>query len=183
MEEGPHLDLLREAIAVEAGAQRMLIAGDPGAREQFARAAALYRESWTLAPPRSFGRLVGMLKAQVLAGDAVQAARYVRDEIPQADSPPSAYALAVAALVLAEDERAADIAQGMRGASEPFERAAAAITALASRDQSAYQGAIDAIVADFAGREDHLTGVRIADTALMLDELAAAREMAVRPAL
>ena len=38
-----------------------------------------------------------------------------------------------------------------------------------------------AIVADFEGRDEHLTGVAIADTALMFVRLAEARGMAFRP--
>jgi hypothetical protein len=34
---------------------------------------------------------------------------------------------------------------------------------------------------DFAGRSEHLTGVAIADTAVMLEWLAAERDMAVKP--
>ena len=61
-------------------------------------------------------------------------------------------------------------------------RARRAIAALAARDGAAYAEALDAIVADFAGRDAHLTGVPIADTAVMLESLAAARGMAARPA-
>jgi hypothetical protein len=57
-------------------------------------------------------------------------------------------------------------------------RAADAIAALAARDVAGYGDAIRAIVADFEGRDEHLTGVPIADTALMLERLAAARAMA-----
>jgi hypothetical protein len=39
---------------------------------------------------------------------------------------------------------------------------------------------VDAIVADFEGRDEHLTGVPIADTALMLERLAGG--LASRPA-
>jgi hypothetical protein len=66
----------------------------------------------------------------------------------------------------------------MEGASAAFGRAAGAITALAAGDAPAYATAVGAIVEDFAGRESHLTGVPIADTALMLECLAGARGMA-----
>jgi hypothetical protein len=178
VQEGPHLDVLRDAIAIDADAQRLLQSGDPGARDAFARAAARYRESWELAPPRSFGRLIGMLKAAVLAGDAREAAAYARGQIAEADSPSSSYALAVAALVLGDDAEAAQAADGMRAGSPAFGRAADAIVAIAARDGAAYGRAVGEIVADFATREEHLTGVPIADTALMLDALAARRGMA-----
>jgi hypothetical protein len=177
MEDGPHLDVMREALEVEGGAQRLLIAGDASAAAEFRRAAALYRQSWELAPPRSFGRLIGMLKASVLAGDAREAAEYALAEIGEPDSAPSSYAVAVAALVVGDDGTAADAAAGMRAGGDAFVRAADAIAALADRDGDAYARAVDAIVADFASREEHLTGVSIADTALMLDRLAEPRGM------
>jgi hypothetical protein len=59
-------------------------------------------------------------------------------------------------------------------------RGADAIAALADRDPEAYGAAIAAIVDDFAGREAHLTGVPIADTALMLERLAQPRGLACR---
>ncbi|HWT26182.1 MAG TPA: hypothetical protein VN213_21925, partial [Solirubrobacteraceae bacterium] len=61
--------LLEDAVAQEARGQRALLAGTPGAAAELRAAAELYRRSWEAAPPRSFGRLVGMLKAAVLAGD------------------------------------------------------------------------------------------------------------------
>jgi hypothetical protein len=174
---------MSDAIEIEGAAHRLLLAGDPAAREAFERAAARYRESWELAPPRSFGRLIGMLKARILAGDAEAAARYALEQLPaEPDSPPAAYALAIADLVLGDDAAAANAAAGMRVGSPPFGRAADAIVALANRDRAAYEAAIGAIVADFEARPEHLTGVRIADTAVMLERLAEPRGMAARPA-
>jgi hypothetical protein len=182
MKEGPHLDVLLDAIRIEAGAQRLMLSADPGAAEVFREAAARYRESWELAPPRSFGRLIGMLKAQVLAGDARDAARYTLQQLGgDPDSAPSSYAAAVAALVLGDDDAAARWAVGMRDGSPGFVRTADAFAGLASRDRARYDAALAAIVADFEGRDEHLTGVPIADTALMLERLAESRGMASRP--
>ena len=58
---------------------------------------------------------------------------------------------------------------------EALAAAAAAIVALARRDATGYGHAVAAIVEDFEGRDAHLTGVPIADTALMLQRLAAPR--------
>ncbi len=184
MEDGPHRERLDAALAVEAEGQRLLLAGDePAGRERMAAAAAAYRQSWELAPPRSFGRLVGMLKAAVIAGDAADAATYARVALDDAcDSPASCYALAIAALVQGDDEAATRAAAGMRGASPAFERAADAAVALAAGDAEEFAVAAGAIVEDFSGREEHLTGVAIADTALMLERLAAERGMAARVA-
>jgi hypothetical protein len=181
--EGPHLDRLREAIEVEAAAQRALLGGGDGAaaREEMLRASALYRASWESAPPGSYGRLIGMLKAAVIGGDAAGAAAYARDAIPaDATSPPASYAAALAALVAGDDAAALAAAERMRAGSEPFGRAADAIVGIARRDGEAYAAAAAAIVADFERRADHLTGVPIADTALMLERLAEPRGLAAR---
>ena len=43
MEEGPHLDALREAVVLDGAAQRLLLDGDPGAPDALRQAAARYR--------------------------------------------------------------------------------------------------------------------------------------------
>jgi hypothetical protein len=186
MAEGEHRDALLEAIRLEGEAHRALLAGDAATAAEVLRAAAARcRTSWELAPPRSFGRLIGMLKALVIAGDDPRAeAAYVREQVPEDDaSPPAWYALAIAALVEGDDALAQRAAAGMRSAGvEPFERTADAVDALARGDGAAYAAAAQAIVADFEGREQHLTGVPIADTALMLERLAERRGLAAHPA-
>lgn len=179
-----HAALLQEAIALERSAQQALLRGDAArSRELFAAVAQRYRASWEAAPPRSFGRLVGMLKASILAGDGGHDAAEVRAALGDAcDSPPSCYALAVAALVQGDDALALRAAEGMRGGGDAFARTADAIAALATGDGEAYAAAVAAIVADFRARETHLTGVPIADTAVMLERLAAPRGLAARPA-
>jgi len=183
MQPGPHVEEMEAAIRLDGEGLRALLDGDRElARSRLQEAAERYRTSWELAPPRSFGRLVGMLKAAVLAGDAAQAAAYARDAVPEADSPPSAYVRAVAALVEGDDAAAAGFADGMREGSPAFGRAADAIAALAARDGEAYASAVSAIVSDFEGRSEHLTGVPVADTALMLEALAEPRGLAAHPA-
>ena len=97
------------------------------------------------------------------------------------DSASSWYARGVAALVTGDDDLAIRAAAGMRDDSEAFSRAADALDALARRDAGAYASAVRSIVADFEARPDHLTGVPIADTALMLERLAAARGIEAGP--
>src|ERR671935_2422467 len=169
-----HEALLREAIRFEGDGQRALLAGDQDtARTLLREAAEAYRASWEAAPPRAFGRLIGMLKAAVIAGGGVAEAHYARERLGEAgDSPPSWYALAIAALLLGDDDAAARAAEGMREGSAAFGRTADAIAALAEGDDAAYAAAVRAIVEDFETRDAHLTGVPIADTALMLEELA-----------
>jgi hypothetical protein len=184
MEE--HRQRQAEAVAAEADAQRALMAGDD-ACAAFARAAELYRESWALAPPGAYGRLVGALKAAVLAGDAAATARYAREQISDPrESATAWYALGLAALVSADDAGATTAAAAMEsaaarapaGGADPFRRAARAIAALATGDRAGYAEAVTAIVRDFEARTEHLTGVAIADTALVLERLAAPRGLA-----
>jgi hypothetical protein len=183
MQPGPHVEEMEAAIRLDGEGLRALLDGDLDAgRVRLLEAAERYRASWELAPPRSFGRLVGMLKAAVIAGDAENAAAYSREAVPEADSPPSAYVRAIAALVEGDDAAAAGFAAGMREGSPAFGRAADGITALATRDAEAYAAAVRAIVEDFEGRSEHLTGVPVADTALMLETLAEPRGLAAHPA-
>src|SRR3954471_10258182 len=134
MPAGEHRDAMADAIALEGEGHRALLAGDDAvARERLHAAADRYRASWELAPPRSFGRLIGMLKALVIAGDDARAdAAYVRAQVAEDDaSPPAWYALAIAALVDGDDDLALRAAAGMRSAGvEPFGRTADAIDAL-----------------------------------------------------
>ena len=181
---GRHADLLSEAVRIDGDAYRAMFAGRwDDARAALRDAAALYRASWEAAPPRSYGRLVAHLKSAVLAGEGAPAAAFVRAELRDAcDSPTSCYALAVAALVEDDDATAAEAAVAMREGGGSFARTADAIAALAARDGDAYAAAVAAIVRDFEGREAHLTGVPVADTAMLAEHLAARRGMAARPA-
>ncbi|HWC27051.1 MAG TPA: hypothetical protein VG474_10750 [Solirubrobacteraceae bacterium] len=183
MQDGEHRDLMLAAIAAEGEGHSALLRGDgEAAREAYDRAVESYRASWALAPPRSYGRLVGLLKAAVLAGSGRAAADEVRaalDGDPDAvGSPVAAYALAVAALVAGDDDAVAPLAEVMEPRGGAFERTAAALRALAAADRGAYAAAAAAIEADFAAREEHLTGVAIADTAIMLEVIARERGLA-----
>jgi hypothetical protein len=174
-----HQELLTAAIEREAEAQRRLLAGDrDGARAEFVAAADLYRQSWEAAHARAFGRLVGMLKSAVLAGGGASEARYVRAALGDRDreSATASYAQALAALILGED-RDAGVWAARMVADEAFAQAGEAISALAANDEVAYVAALEAIVLDFEGRSRHLTGVAIADTAVMLEALAERRGM------
>ncbi|MGH2859175.1 MAG: hypothetical protein ACRDMJ_17000 [Solirubrobacteraceae bacterium] len=176
-----HQQLMTAAIERDAEGQQALLDGDgPSAASAFADAAELYRRSWEAAPPGGYGRLVGTLKAAVLAGGGEQEADYVRSALPAgADgSATAAYALAIAALVRGEDDDVAPLSATMRDGSDAFGRTADGLEALAAGDREAYTAAVAAIVADFEGRERHLTGIPIADTAVMLERLAARRGLA-----
>ena len=183
--EPEHKRLMLEAIAREGEGHRALLDGDAdAASDAYGAAAALYRQSWEAAPPGAYGRLVGMIKATILSGaNATEAAAYLASQITDEEtqtSAPAAYARATAALIEGDDEDAAAFAGQMRTGGDAFDRAGAGLLAIARRDEAAYAEAIDAIVADFAARPDHRTGVRIADTAAMLERLAEPRGLTAR---
>ena len=183
MQEGEHRDLMLAAIAAEGEAHAALLAGDTEeASAKYGRAVELYRASWALAPPKSYGRLVGLLKAAVLGGRADAAADEVRaqlaDDPDAAGSPVASYVLAVAALIKNDDDAVAPLAEVMEPRGGAFERTAAALSALAAGDGEAYAAAAAAIADDFAAREEHLTGIPIADTAIMLELIARERGLA-----
>jgi hypothetical protein len=183
MQDGEHRDLMFEAIKLEGEAHAALLAGDTdAAAAAYGRAVESYRASWALAPPKSYGRLVGLLKAAVLGGSGRAAADEVRaalDGDPDAaGSPVASYVLAVAALIAGDDDAVAPLAEVMEPRGGAFERTAAALRALAAGDGAAYATAAAAIADDFAGRDEHLTGVAIADTAIMLEILARERGLA-----
>ena len=174
-----HQDAMREAIAADGEAHRALLA-DEDARPALRRAAERYRASWEAAPPGSYGRLVGYAKASILAGENPLA--YVREQLGAEDrTPPACWARALAYLADGNDERAVRAAEGMYKGSEAFGRTADAISALAGAERDGYRAALGAIVADFEGRDEHLTGVPIADTALVLERLAERRLLAAHP--
>ncbi len=180
MQEGEHRELMIAAIAAEGVAHAALVEGDvEAARAAYVDAVEKYRASWKLAPPKSYGRLVGLLKAAVLGGDSTTAATEVREALEHdkdaAGSPVASYVLAVAALILGDDEAVAPLADVMDPRGGAFERTATAMRALAAGDGPGYAEAVAAIEADFAEREEHLTGVAIADTAIMLELIARER--------
>jgi hypothetical protein len=171
---GEHLNA---ALAAEAEAFRALLAG-ADARPALLRARDAYLASHAESGPASWGRLVGALKMAILAGDgADDIARHALAEVGDADSPASAYLRALAQVTLGEQP---DV-ETILAAGESFARTGRALQALGAGDRAGYEAALREIVADFEARDQHLSGVAIADTALVLERLAAPRGMAVRP--
>lgn len=168
--EGPHVDLLLAALVAEREAQRHLLDHDSaGACSLFRAAAAAYRASFDQAPPGAWGRLIGAQKAAILAGEGIREAEQARDALGNMrDSPTSCYLGALAATVLMDDTTVRELAPGMREGGEAFARAAGGLLAIVNVDGDGLATIAHAIEADFAARDEHLTGVPIADTALML---------------
>jgi hypothetical protein len=172
---GSHLDA---ALRAEAEAYRELLAGED-AVPALRRARDAYLASHAESGPTSWGRLLGALKMAILAGDGAEAtALRAQAEVGPGDTPASAYLRALAQVTLDEPPEV-DV---MLAAGDSFARTGRALQALGDRDRAAYADALGQIVADFAARDQHLSGVAIADTALVLERLAARREMAVGPA-
>lgn len=174
---GPDVDLLLAALTAERVGQQYLLEGRPAQAAPYMRAAAAaYMASYPLAQPRSWGRLIGAVKAAVLAGDGRDEARIAQAELGGVcDTPPSCYLGALCAAVLGDDQAALALAPGMCDGGPAFARAADGIEAIARDDPRALDQAISAIEADFATRDAHLTGIPIADTGLMLRRIATRR--------
>ena len=177
--------LVRVAMAATgAGLARLMQGRRAEAAGWLARSAERFRESFAGAPPGSWGRLIGAVKARVLAGDwegAEADARWALAQAPaDAESPIGRYAAALAHLVLGEDAAAGDLAEGLRAEPESaFPRPVAdALAALAGADAAAYQEAVGEVLASFEEREDYLEDIPVADTVVVLEALAARRGLA-----
>jgi hypothetical protein len=168
---------LNAALAAEADAYRALVAGGD-ARPALLQARDAYLASHGESAPGSWGRLLGALKMAILAGDGAKPiAQQALAEVGEAATPASAYLRALAQVALGGRP---DVGT-MLAAGDSFARTGRALQALADRDRPEYAAALGEIVADFEARDQHLSGVAIADTALVLERLAEPRGMAVRP--
>ena len=178
--------LVRMAMAAGGAALALLMQGrEDDARRWLGRSAERYRESLAGAPPESWGRLVGAVKARLLARDWAGAeadARWALDQGPaEAASPIGRYAAVLANLALGENEQAARLAASLASSpAETFPRPVAdALAALAAGDAGAYGDAVAAVLRSFETRKEYLEDVPVADTVLALQALAERRGLAV----
>jgi tetratricopeptide (TPR) repeat protein len=153
------------------------------AGEWFARAAERYRESFADAPPGSWGRPIGALKARLLAGDwagAEEVARWTLDlGATDAESPIGRYAGCLALLVLDRDEEARTVAASLRERDDfPVATADALAMLAAGSDRIGYIEAVEAVLESFETRDEYLEDVPVADTVMVLQALAERRELA-----
>jgi hypothetical protein len=166
-----------------AGLSLLMLGRSEESRTWLLRAAERYRESWPLAPPGSWGRPIGAMKARLLAGDLTGAradAKWALDAgAEQAESPIGRYAAALARLVRNEDEQAAPIAGPLRSEPDFPQPVAATIAALAAADAAGYESAVRELLADFETRDAFLEDVPVADTVLALQALAGERGLAI----
>jgi hypothetical protein len=160
----------------------LLMDGDRAeSSEWLRRAAARYRESWQDAPPDSWGRPIGAMKALLLAGeDASEAAQWALDAgAADASSPIGRYAGTLALLVLGRDLDARVLASTLRDRDDFPRDVADALATIAAQDRAGYLVAIEDVLESFEQRSDFLEDVAVADTVLVLQLLAAARDTAV----
>jgi hypothetical protein len=168
--------------AAGAALASLMDGADDEAREWFDRAVERYRESYELAPPGSWGRPIGMMKAHILAGDWEGAERdslwTLEQNASEAESPIGRYAACLALLVLGRDEEARPVADGLR-THEGFPAPVGdALALIAAQDPVGYIEAIEAVLESFETREEYLEDLPVADTVLVLQGLAARRDMA-----
>jgi hypothetical protein len=121
------------------------------------------------------------MKALLLAGDdASDAARWALDAgARDAESPIGRYAGALALLVLGADAEARALGSTLRDREGFPPEVAETIVTLASADHAGYTLAIGGVLESFEQRSDFLEDVRVADTVLVLQVLAAKRDAAV----
>jgi hypothetical protein len=165
-----------------AGLSFLMAGRSEEAAEWLRRAAERYRESWTAgAPPDSWGRPIAAMKALLLAGDdASAAARCALDAgAAEAESPIGRYAGTLALLVLGDDVGARILGTTLRDRTDFPAAVADALVEVAGNDRVDYQIALEHILDSFEQRTDFLEDVPVADTVLVLQRLAAARDLAV----
>lgn len=175
--------LTRMGNAAGGAGLASLMAGDrEGAGRWLAAAAERYRESFADAPPGSWGRPIGAVKARLIAGDD-EGARGDADWALAAgaaasESPVGAYAATLALLVLGRDGEAAGTAARLQDREDFPRDVGAALAALASGRAEAYAAAVGSVLRSFETREAYLEDIAVADTAIVLQRLAAARGLA-----
>jgi len=173
--------LTRMGNAAGAAGLAELMAGGDG-REWLSRAAERYRESWEHAPPESWGRPIGAIKARILAGDwdgAADDARWALDAGAAAtESPVGRYAAALAFGVLGEWSEMRMQADYARTHETFPSDVADALAFIAAEDVVDYVQAVEAVLESFETRDEYLEDMPVADTVLVLQALAARRGMA-----
>ncbi|HEX9416142.1 MAG TPA: hypothetical protein VF895_05485 [Gaiellaceae bacterium] len=175
--------LTRMGNAAGGAGLSLLMQGQQGAAaEWFARAAERYRESFTDAPPGSWGRPIGALKSRLLAGDwerAEDEARWALElGAAKAESPIGKYAGCLALLVLGRDREARVLADDLRTHEGFPADVADALAMITAQDVAGYMLAAESVLESFETRDEYLEDIPVADTVMVLQALAEQREMA-----
>lgn len=177
--------LTRMGNAANAAALTLLMAGDHDrATEWFGQAAERWRESYADAPPGSWGRLIGSMKARILAGDwdgAERDAQWALDEgSKEAESSIGRYAACLALLVLGRWHEARVLADDLRTHEGFPTDVADAMAFVAAEDVAGYTVAVESVLESFETRTEYLEDVPVADTVLVLQALAQRRDIEVK---
>jgi hypothetical protein len=172
--------LVRRGNTAYAAGLALLMAGDPEAAEWLRRAAARWRESWDSREGReSWGRPVGALKASLLAGDDASVEELSRWTLElgsaTAESPIGRYGGALALLALGRWSEARHVAESLRERDDFPHDVGDAVAYIAAHDVIGYVEAVESVVESFETRDEFLEGIRVADTALVLQALARRR--------
>jgi hypothetical protein len=160
-----------------------LMGGDvDSAREWFAAAVDRYRESYADAPPGSWGRPIGILKARLLAGDwggaEADAEWTLAQRAAEAESPLGRYAACLALLVLEHDAEARALADGLRTHDDFPSAVGDALAMIAAQDTVGYIEAVEEVLKSFETRDEYLEDLPVADTVMVLQALAGRRGIA-----
>jgi hypothetical protein len=169
--------IVRKGNTAYAAGLALLMAGEVDAAEWLRRAAATWRESW--AGGESWGRPIGALKASLLAHDDAAVEELATWTLtlgtPTAESPIGRYAAALALLALGRWPEARHVAESLRARDDFPRDVADALACIAAHDVVGYPDAVDSVVHSFETREEYLEDIAVADTALVLQELAKRR--------
>jgi hypothetical protein len=169
--------IVRKGNTAYAAALALLMAGDADSAEWFKRAAATWRESWN--GGESWGRPIGALKASLLAHDEVAVEELAPWALSlgtaTAESPIGRYAAVLALLALERWPEARHVAESLRERDDFPRDVADALAYIAAHDVVGYIEAVESVVDSFETRDDYLEDIAVADTALVLQELARRR--------
>src|SRR5215210_431899 len=168
--------------AYGAGLALLMLGRRDEAGEWLDRAGARWRESWEHAPPESWGRPIGALKAALIAGRDAEAAELARWALElgsaTTDSAIGRYAGTLALLTLERWPEARHVAETLRANEDFPARVADALATIAAEDRVGYAEAVEDVLESFETREEYLEDVAVADTVLALQALAAKRGIA-----
>jgi hypothetical protein len=168
--------------AAGAGFALLMDGRETEARAWLARAADCYRESFADAPPESWGRPIGAMKARTIARDwdgAADDARWALEAgAADAHSPIGRYAAALAFAILGDDEAARGHADWIRTRDDFPTAVGDALAFLAAHDVVGYTQAVEAVLTSFEQRDEYLEDMPVADTVLVLQALAERRDLA-----
>jgi hypothetical protein len=187
--DGARDDLRVAGVATAAwaaGLAALMLGRCDEARPLLREAAAVYRQSYAVAPPGSWGRPLAALRCRLIAGDEegarADAEWTLAEGAAASDSPIGRYAAALALATLERDADAAEQSAWLLADGRLSPRSVAeALAAVAARDAGGYAASTSALLSDFEAREAFLENVAVADTVLVLDRLASARGLLQMP--